>query len=209
MTAFYLLIPLGLIGKGSSNMMRNWKPVWADCFVHTGFVLLVIGASLSAIMLGIDRWGELSREQEFLSSLDIQRLITLLGFGLIVLHAALHKFYRDDETMKLGALFTAVSLTIMSLPWFFLELYSAVAAAILFIGYWAYLGWTAQQTGHQRLISLAIFVIAIRIFIIYLEVFGSLMSTGFGLIIGGGVMLGLIWGARKLNARLTTKTVVS
>jgi hypothetical protein len=57
--------------------------------------------------------------------------------------------------------------------------------------------------GWPRLISLSITLIAIRIFAVYVEVFGTLFDTGVGLIIGGAVMLGLIALARKLNRRLT------
>jgi hypothetical protein len=55
----------------------------------------------------------------------------------------------------------------------------------------------------QRLVSLAVFVIAIRIFVAYVELFGTLFTTGIGLIVSGLVMLGLIHAARKVNTRLT------
>ncbi len=61
------------------------------------------------------------------------------------------------------------------------------------------------MVGHMRVVSLAITVIAIRIYVVYVELFGSLMQTGVGLIIGGVVMLGMIYVARKLNERLTGK----
>jgi hypothetical protein len=58
-----------------------------------------------------------------------------------------------------------------------------------------------------RLLSLAITVLAIRIWVIYLEAFGGLAMTGLGLIFGGVFMLAMIYGARRLNRRLKRNMV--
>jgi hypothetical protein len=120
-------------------------------------------------------------------------------------HAALYKFYKGDERLKYGALFALVGLLCITLPFLYPAYGGAVLSALLFIAYWIFVGWTAQGMGKLRIVSIAITLIAIRIFMVYVEVFGSLMDTGIGLIVGGAVMLGLIYAARKLNDRIRAR----
>lgn len=68
--------------------------------------------------------------------------------------------------------------------------------AVLFLAMWAVIARAAGEEGRRTLFSLAIGAIALRLFIIYFELFGSLASTGIGLI-GGGLLLialALAWG---------------
>ncbi len=57
----------------------------------------------------------------------------------------------------------------------------------------------AKAVGLSRVLTLCL---GIRLFAAYLEVFGSLLTTGFGLIFTGAVILGLACGWHKLDARL-------
>ena len=116
-----------------------------------------------------------------------------------------HKFYKNNESLKYGALFALTGLLLTTLPFLIPDAGSRILAAIIFIAYWIFIGWLGQGMGHMRLVSLAIIVIAIRIYGIYVELFGSLLTTGIGLISGGVVMLALIYGARKLNTRIRAK----
>lgn len=52
-----------------------------------------------------------------------------------------------------------------------------------------------------RLINLATALMAVRIFIVYLQVFGSLMSTGIGLLSSGVVFLGVIFIWRRFGIK--------
>ena len=132
-------------------------------------------------------------------------IILAVGFAGIAVHAFFHGFYKNDLTLKYGALFAGISMLSIIVPMIAPVGDSAILKAIAFIGYWVFIGWLAQSLHKMRVLSLAIAVIAIRIFIVYVEVFGSLMQTGVGLISGGVVMLALIYGARRLNKRLTKK----
>lgn len=77
-----------------------------------------------------------------------------------------------------------------------------VIAALLFIGGWACVGALASATGAARTLSLATAMIGLRLVIIYFEVFGSLLDTGLGLILGGLVTLAMAAGWRKVDQRL-------
>lgn len=57
----------------------------------------------------------------------------------------------------------------------------------------------AKAVGLSRLLTLCL---GIRLFAAYLELFGTLLSTGFGLIFTGMVILGLAVGWRKIDLKL-------
>ena len=50
-----------------------------------------------------------------------------------------------------------------------------------------------------KLLNIATACMAVRIFFVYIQVFGSMLTTGVGLIISGIVLLGLIYGWKKLE----------
>lgn len=62
----------------------------------------------------------------------------------------------------------------------------------LFILLWTYVALLAAQFQAPRLFGIAIFIIGARLFGMYLEVFGTLLETGFGLIISGVFLLLLV-----------------
>lgn len=202
------LMPLALVGDGTIALFRRWRPVLCDVAVRAGLLLMIAQASTSLAMWPSSRFGALVGNHTILKP-DHGLVIIALGLAGIAANAMLHRFYKQDETMKAGAVFTAVSLTAFMLPLIVPIPGEAILPAIAFIGYWAYIGWLGQKCHHMRIVSLAITVIAVRIFIIYVEVFGSLMNTGFGLISGGVVMLALIYAARRLDRRITKTEAVT
>lgn len=201
-TAIVTLLPLALIGDGTIDIFRKWRPALADVALRTGLVLFVIIASIS---LAFWPTHGIYVYNDFVFTPVMAIIILAVGFAGIVVHAFFHRFYKNDLVLKYGALFAGVSMLSIIIPLIAAVGDSAILKAIAFIAYWVFIGWLAQSLHKMRVLSLAITVIAIRIFVVYIEVFGSLMQTGIGLISGGVVMLALIYGARKLNKRLTKK----
>lgn len=68
-----------------------------------------------------------------------------------------------------------------------------VLAALTFVAFWALVGWTAFRARTPRIVNLATAFVALRILIAYFEVFGTLLNTGIGLVIGGALVLGLTY----------------
>jgi len=193
------LLPLAFMADGMVGLFRRLRPALADVSLKTGVIASALFASMSIIV-----WGEIQNSYNYDNYLKEQPLVILaLGLAGMAAHAFFYKFYKDAPEMKAGALFALVGLVAQMLPLLAPGAGNSIIAALAFIGYWMFIGWLAQGMGHMRIVSLAITIIAIRIFVIYVEVFGSLLTTGIGLISGGLVMLALIYGARKMNARLT------
>jgi hypothetical protein len=108
-------------------------------------------------------------------------VITLLAMSFVVWAAALllARAWSAEQRAVLDALF-----------------------GLLFIVYWAAIGWLAAQAGQRVLFGLAFTVIALRLLILYLEAIGGLTATGLGLIGGGVLCLVLTWLGWRLTRRL-------
>lgn len=70
---------------------------------------------------------------------------------------------------------------------------SRLAGIAVFMLLWGAIARAAAAEGWTSLFGVAIAAIGLRIFIIYIELFGSLAATGGGLILGGVLLVGLSW----------------
>lgn len=191
--AFATLMPLFILWLGTSHRLDVVKPVLKPILQKIAVVWLLIGASAGASI------GAANANEFTLHTF----VVLLIGLCAIGLHGMKHGFYKDHEYKKLGALFVFISFILLFLPTVLPSSTPSVIHAFVFVGYWVFIGWVAQKMDIQKLLSFAVFVIAVRIFVVYIELFGTLLTTGVGLIVSGVVMLGLIYAARKMNARLT------
>ena len=66
-----------------------------------------------------------------------------------------------------------------------------LAVALIFVAFWGVVSWLALRSGRRTLFAVAFVVIAFRVFLSYWEEFGSILSTGIGLLLGGVVCIGL------------------
>ncbi len=70
---------------------------------------------------------------------------------------------------------------------------SRLIGVLLFAAFWGWIALAAARAGWNALFAVAIAAIGIRIFIIYIELFGSLAATGGGLIAGGALLVALAY----------------
>jgi uncharacterized membrane protein len=73
-----------------------------------------------------------------------------------------------------------------------------LVGALVFAAMWGWIAAAASAAGWRVLFGVAIAAIAIRIFIIYFELFGTLATTGSGLIAGGLLLIALALGWRRV-----------
>ncbi len=198
---FSALLPLALMADGMIGLFQHYRPALASVSLKSGMALSALVSSAV-----ISMWGYFNTIPDH-DEYNSMHVWVIFAVGLIALasHAAFYKFYKNDGRMRLGTMFAFIGLLCATLPFLAPDFGNSLLSAILFIAYWVFIGWLAQGMGHMRIVSLAITIIAIRIYVIYVELFGSLLTTGLGLISGGIVMLALIYGARRLNARIRTK----
>jgi uncharacterized membrane protein len=98
---------------------------------------------------------------------------------------------------------------LFALAWITLVLSSAfqrealdVVGALLQIVWLGGLSWTCLHAGRLRTFNLLTAAVALRILVVYFEVFHSLLSTGVGLITGGVLTLLMAWLWRRQTRRI-------
>lgn len=77
-----------------------------------------------------------------------------------------------------------------------------LVGGLLGLGVLGFFAFAAYSVGHRAAFSILTAAIGIRIVTIYFEVFGSLMSTGLGLITGGALTLFVAWLWTRTSSRL-------
>lgn len=130
----------------------------------------------------------------------------------VFLAAAVVGFGIFSYKLNYSRLLTSVisSLLIFSYVYLFLPENKDIASLWGFLLTMTVLGWLvvyALIKSRSKLMNLATALMAFRIFVVYLQVFGSLLSTGIGLIVSGVVLLLIIYVWRKvqLNKLLIVK----
>lgn len=78
---------------------------------------------------------------------------------------------------------------------------SRLLGVLTFAALWGWIAREASADGRSALFAVAVAAIAIRIFVIYIELFGSLAATGGGLIAGGALLVLLAVAWRRIVSR--------
>lgn len=176
--------PLVCLAIGSSDKIRSWRPHFGRVFAAVGWTEVALCASFGPLAFYEDMTREYSHG-------------LWVGFGL----AAVLTGWLWTRISRLTAAEGARGVRILLVTAFLLSFVPMLVstgdldllAALCFVGLWALIGWTAHELRLFWLLNLATALIAIRILIVYFEVFGSLLDTGLGLISGGLLTLLLAW----------------
>jgi uncharacterized membrane protein len=135
--------------------------------------------------------------------------LVITALCTLALAAALPRLYPELPVRGRRAL-----AAILGYGWLTLAIGTAVpheshelVGALLQLGWLVLCAWAALQVARLRLFNLLTALIAVRILVIYFEVFGSLLDTGLGLITGGALTLLMAWiwrrKTRDLGQRLS------
>ncbi len=199
--AFYTLIPLVMIGVGEAPRIRDRWPSWTYVLATAGYFLVMLMTSIAQVA-----WLNDNRSMWHLTDNAPQYHIP--GTALVAaaltgaLLAALWFLDCLGKQAKKILPFLAASIFFGFLPLVAYHVELAVVGAALFMAYWALIGWTGLQLGNRGILNASIVIIAIRLIVVYIEVFGSLLSTGIGLITSGALLIALVVGTRKLMRKL-------
>jgi hypothetical protein len=184
-----LVVPL-LIALGEASWASGGRaPFWA-ALRWLGLATALGGASaLSVIWLGSPIGQENSRA-------DLWRGLLVAGLASAALVAWLHQRGAAPLTAHLlSACLVVAALAMLAIP--VPDVAGSVLAAAAFIGLWAAVAWAAQRHARSGLFRLAVALIVARLFLVYLEVFGSLATTGAGLILSGLLLIGAAFGTHR------------
>lgn len=192
-----LFVPLALFADHCMKITKVHRPEFADVFRYGALVMMVGGASLAGFLFygGTERLFE--RAADPVQYYLFTGVVTVLAFAYIAFMKRHFKDHEDPTDWSVLAVCTgAIAIPI------FLPVDADFLGGALFIGLWMTLGGVWQKAGEDRLVSLAIALVTVRLYIAFLEAFHSLMGSGFGLVIAGALLIGMVKLARNLNARL-------
>lgn len=198
-------LPLAMCADGFTRMFRAFRPIWAFVVMRAGFILLTFTGMMATMLWYVDRakeLGTIARDSgmEYGTAYLVAVAVPLIALAGMAVHYALYNSRVEDRAFYRATLgYCGLCVVSMLLPFLIPSPDSSFMAGLTFIAFWIGAGWYGHLTGAMRLVSLSVTLIGIRIYIIFLEAFAGLMTTGFGLIIAGVAMLGMIWGLRRAN----------
>lgn len=193
---FYTLVPFLMIGIADWKALRERWPVWPSLLAAGGYVLITWVVSV-AQLAWIDEFDFKLHEQR--AHLFPAFFAGLAGSGALL---ALRYAKYLEASPLVASIFLLVSVLAGFTPLLTQHPHWPVVGAGMFMAYWALIGWTGLQLGYRGLLNAAIVIIALRLMVVYVEVFGNLLSTGTGLIASGALLIALVWTAGKLIRKL-------
>lgn len=181
---FYLSPILILVSR--TFWMARHRPGFVQAFYRQGTFLPALFATLGLFLFYDD----------FYHIPYYTWQMVLMALGLLAIFVIFRPTTRRDESATDLWYYLLVSHIVMMLPFALPQLESGVLSAVIFVMYWIFMAWLGARMHATTLMDWAIRLVILRLFIVYLEVFGSMALTGVGLI-GSGILLLVI--LRYLN----------
>lgn len=191
------LLPIAFV-QAAGSIQKIERPVLQKLLFYTGIAGAVIVPNVVCQFWYSDDF------RDFIDTFATQFMV-VGTFVLAAFSIFLIKFPSVNSVVKTldnTRLLLLGGLAVSVLPFVFPSIESDLMAAATFIAYWVFLGFMGQRVSKQGLVSASIVIIAIRIYLIYLEVFGSMLETGFGLVFSGVLLMGMVWGTRRINKNI-------
>lgn len=174
---FYLSTALVLASR--SFWLARYRPGFVQTFSRLGMVLPAVFANLTMFLF----------YDNFAATPYYAPQMGLMALGLFLMLLIFRPATRRDESATDLWYYMLISHIVMMLPFALPALESGVLAAVVFVLYWVFIAWLGARMQSSSLTDWAIRLVILRLFIVYLEVFGSMALTGIGLIISGILLL--------------------
>jgi uncharacterized membrane protein len=173
--------PLGCIALGRWRWLRERRPALARVALQLGWAELLLFASLGTLAFyDAPEW--VGGRAAWLSS-----LAALAATAALVWGTESGSGRRAVQALLAAALLVSHGGLLVS------HARLGVVAFVLFLLLWWLVALAAYRTGHRSVLHLATALIGVRLLIGYAELFGTLLTTGVGLLLGGLFALSLIW----------------
>jgi len=195
------VLPLGLVMQTHIPFLKKHLAPHSEIVAHLMMAYIVISTSVSTMLF----YGLSRHALDY--SLATWACVFLVCTPLsIILWWASRKFLvaRNLPTSRPDIVLIS-SLFILGLTVPLQGIDGSWIAAGSFIIYWLGLGAAWQQQGWARGVSLAVAMVSLRLFAVFIELFGSQMMTGLGLVISGILLLALVRLARITDKALKAR----
>lgn len=189
LTVTLAFLPIASWLLGSWRRFDARRPVMAETLRHTAIFMALAAASFASIQFYDHNF------RPYMLTIP-----AIVAVAAIALRFALQRRTWTNEQrididlLCLAALFAATP--------YLAQTHSVFLGMTSFIAFWLLAGALWQERGHGRLVSFAITIVTLRLFIGFVELFGSMMMSGLGFILTGIVLIGLVQVARRFDRRL-------
>jgi hypothetical protein len=180
------LVPLTCLGLAGSERLARARPHLAGALRSFGWLELALAGSLGPLAFYSDD------AADHPGQLLVAFVLAALATGVLIARAGPKGERATPARRAVQAVLVAVLLASF-LPFLLPHEEWPAAAALAFIAFWATVGWAGYTLRQLPVLNVATAMIGLRILIAYFEVFGSLLSTGLGLITGGLLTLLFTW----------------
>ncbi|WP_374407720.1 DUF2157 domain-containing protein [Pelagerythrobacter sp.] len=187
-------LPVLLVPLGSWRLERSARPAFWRRLEQLGFLYVLVCASLMVVASGFGDFAS-DGDGRFLA-LGTQG--AQAGVGLFAAGLTFAARRGPSETATAATLAAAALALVMAHA----VDGNALGAALLFMALWVAIGLAAFHGGWRDVFQLAVGMVALRLVILSFELASNLLTSGFGLIVAGLLILGVAWGAVHVSRRL-------
>ena len=189
--AFVLTLPVAFAPLSAWARARSARLDFWRRLEQLALAYAVGCASLVASVAGTEGLRDSNTANEWASLLLSGAVMALAGLGVVVARPG-------TSGRMAGAILVGAGVV---MPLAYLASDATVAAALLFFALWGGIA-AAALTAHWRgVFQMAVGVIAVRLIILSFELAADLLTSGFGLIVSGVMILGVAWLAVRVSKR--------
>lgn len=189
--AFVLTSPVAFAPLAAWARARSARPEFWRRLEQLALAYAVGCASLVASVSGTAWLTGSNTANEWANLLLSGAVMVLAGLGVVAVR-------RGTSGRMAGAIIAGAGLV---MPLAYLASDATVSAALLFFALWGGIA-AASLTAHWRgVFQMAVGVIAVRLIILSFELAADLLTSGFGLILSGVMILGVAWLAVRVSKR--------
>lgn len=167
--------------------LQRRRPAFAAMYERLGWSLLVLAASC-----GVHVW-YLSMDSNDVREAWVGARVVIVFVALSLWRVQGLGSGAQAEWLLPARALIGLASVVIGLGALVPHTHVAMVGSLSFVTVWALVAWCGYQAHAMQIVNLATAVIAARIFVTYIEVFGSMLATGAGLIVSGVLLLVLAW----------------
>lgn len=186
-------LPVLLVPLGAWLRTRSARPDFWRRLEQLGFAYALGCASLLAVAAGIDAF---DRTNAGFLALGVQATQAAVGLAAAALALAAR---RGASGFAVGATVAGAALAVLAAH---AVDGSQLGGALLFMALWVGVACAALRGGWRDVFQLGVGAVALRLVILSFELASDLLTSGFGLIVAGLLILGVAWLAVRVSRRL-------
>ena len=187
--------PLAFAPLAAWLRARSPRPDFWRRLEQLALAYAVAGASFACALASLGEFGQHGLSNETVRLLTSGLVAGLAGAGVVLARPG-------TSGRMAGAIIAGAGLAV-ALCQVVDDL--TVPAALLFFAMWANIAAAALVAQWRGVFQLAVGVIALRLIILSFELAGDLLTSGFGLILSGLMILGVAWGAVRVSKRFAPR----